>query len=626
MGNTSAYDSDSIKVLSDIEHIRLRLGMYIGEPDNPHHLLTEVLDNAIDEAQSGFSEKTVIQVSTDDKVPTYTVQDYGRGIPHGKKKLDDGSEVEIVELLCTKANSGGKFEDKNYSYSCGLHGIGVTLVNALSRTMYVRSDRDGKRVELFTDDSNVVRLEYSNISADNPSGTLVSFTPNSKYFDNSEIPIQWIKDRCRVLNAFGYRTELFVDRDLIPDVDNSDIYSLLPDYEKSYLKARFEETIDGEKIIVLLNYTNGTKYTCTGYTNLIHNRVGGTHVRLLRKAVCEAWQTLYKRFKNESETELCYEDCLVGLDSLVAVFLKEISFSSQTKEKLTVPADCLCSLMEAVKKDIEAYFSENETLRKSLIKRFEEYRIAQNRLLSQKEITSLVKVNESKDGTVKRRSVVPGLIECTSSQVQGSELYLVEGKSAAGPIARARNPKLQAVLPLRGKIKNVAGLSVKEALKSQEVCNIVNAIGCGIGDKADPKSSRYSRIIIGNDSDVDGQHIASLILCCLVNLVPGIVKAGMVYLLEAPLYGYNVKGSKQRHYTSDMSEVPKDAIAFTRYKGLGEMDDEEFRDSCLFEGKRKLCQVDFPEDLENFNRIMGTTEGRSELLSELGIVRQRGDS
>ena len=251
-------------------------------------------------------------------------------------------------------------------------------------------------------------------------------------------------------------------------------------------------------------------------------------------------------------------------------------------------------MFSAIKDKIVQYYSDNETIRKALVKRFEEYRIAQNRLLSQKEITSLVKINDSKDGTVKRRSVVPGLIECTSSQVEGSELYLVEGKSAAGPIARARNPKLQAVLPLRGKIKNVTNLSIKEALKSQEVCNIVNAIGAGIGDKANPKQSRYEKIIIQTDADVDGQHIASLILSCLINILPSIVKAGMVYLLEAPLYGYNLKGSRQRFYTSSLDKIPKDAIEFTRYKGLGEMNDDEFRDSCLFEGKRKLYWYNLP--------------------------------
>lgn len=765
-----AYNSDSIKVLSDIEHIRLRLGMYIGEPDNPMHLLTEVIDNAIDEAQSGFSDRTVISVDTESN--RYAVQDYGRGIPHGKKKLDDGSEIEIVELLCTKSNSGGKFDEKSYTVSAGLHGLGLTLVNALSSSLYICSIRDGKQVELYANDSAVTSLLYTDVPKEYNNGTLVSFAPNHAYFKSSVIPLNEIKERCRILNAFGYKTELVIDN-TAEEFPSQDLFSLLPDCEKSYNKAKFESVIDNEKVIVALNYTNGTKYSCAGYTNLIHNKVGGTHVRVLRKTICEAWQVLYKKFKDNTNVELLYEDCLIGLDSLVAVFLKEISFSSQTKEKLTVPADSLSSLFDSVREGIIQYYSENEPLRKALVKRFEDYRIAQNKLLSQKEITSLIKINDSKDGTVKRRSVVPGLIECTSNQVEGSELYLVEGKclvgstkvrlangvvmsledidrnlkscqvlswsghsddiietdcksvgiacyskhnkriylkhlngddvkgfvectpehrflytneyfedwvtaekleegdflygystslsslviseiedvyyeksvpmyclnvpetsnfildygglvshnSAAGPIARARNPKLQAVLPLRGKIKNVTGLSIKEALKSQEVCNIVNAIGGGLGDKADPKLSRYEKIILCSDSDVDGQHIASLILACLVNILPPIVKAGMVYLLEAPLYGYNLKGTKQRFYTSDITKVPKDALNFTRYKGLGEMDDNEFRDSCLFEGKRKLYRIEYPENLEWFNNVMGTSEGRSNLLSDLGIIK-----
>ena len=265
------------------------------------HLLTEVIDNAIDEAQSGYSDRTIISVDTESN--RYAVQDYGRGIPHGKKKLDDGSEIEIVELLCTKANSGGKFEDKSYVFSSGLHGIGVTLVNALSSSLYICSIRDGKQVELYANDSAVTSLLYTDVPKEYDNGTLVSFAPNPAYFKSSVIPLNEIKERCRILNAFGYKTELIVDN-TAEEFPSQDLFSLLPDCEKSYNKAKFESVIDNEKVIVALNYTNGTKYTCAGYTNLIHNKVGGTHIRVLKKTICEAWQVLYKKFKDNANVEL----------------------------------------------------------------------------------------------------------------------------------------------------------------------------------------------------------------------------------------------------------------------------------------------------------------------------------
>lgn len=617
------YNADSIQVLSDIQHMRLRRGMYIGEAIDPRHLFVEVLDNAVDEAQSGYSKGTVVSINTSNNM--YSIRDYGRGIPHGTKILENNEEKYVVEIICTKANSGGKFDGKSYTHSGGLHGLGLTITNALSNEFRISSFINGKSVNLEAVDSDIKKIYESDI--DEPNGSIVSFIPNPDYFESAEVPIDFVVNKCKILNAFGYSTRLFIDDEEYDLSSSNSLITLMPEYEKSYMydEITFE---DGDELIrVALNYTNGTSCNISGYTNLIYNRVGGTHTKYINRAICDVWAKLAQAYPDEHTINLKYDDCTLGLDVLVAVFLREIEFSSQTKEKLTVKPAYLDNLMNGFKDKFLEYMVNHPDLRKALIKRFEEYRIAQNKLLSQKEITSIVKINESTDGkSVRRKSVVPGLIECTSTNKDGTELYIVEGKSAAGPVARARDKKFQSVLPLRGKIKNVTYMSIKDALKSQEVCNIVNAVGAGVGTDSDPSRSRYGKIIIATDADPDGSHIVALVLSVFVNIIPNVVKEGLVYILEAPLYGFDDPDTKKRMYTSNMNEVPSNPINFTRYKGLGEMDDSEFKDSCLVEGHRSLYQVIYPDSIDKFNEILGTSKGRSNLLKDLGIIKYIGSN
>ena len=235
----------------------------------------------------------------------------------------------------------------------------------------------------------------------------------------------------------------------------------------------------------------------------------------------------------------------------------------------------------------------------------------------------LVKINGKTDsGTVRRKSVVNGLIECTSPYLENTQLYLVEGNSAGGTAARARDKKTQSVLPLRGKIKNITYMSINQALKSEDIRKVVNATGAGVGDETDPERCRYEKIIIAADADPDGKHITALLISVYVNLMPALVKAGRVYVLEPPLFGY----VQDKHYifTNEFEEIPeklRTTKGYTRYKGLGEMDDDEFKESCMTSGNQNLYQVQYPEDLDAFNRILGTTGGRRELLIDLGIIR-----
>jgi DNA gyrase subunit B len=611
------YSSNDIQVLDDMSHIRRRPGMYVDSVDDPRQLFSEALDNALDEAQSGYSNLT--EVFVDSTSHEYTIRDYGRGIPIGMKTLPDGITKETLEVLCTKSFSGGKFSGDNYKLRGGLHGVGLGCCNALGEKFEIATHRDDKAVYLYCERGEVMSLQYYNTAEDN--GTEITIQADPEIYDTVIIPMDYIINRCLVAKAFGYPVDLYIDgaqyqlpaetlADLIPKEDANEY-------------AQFEvsaSTDSGEFIKVVLKYNSETSTKYFGYSNLIYNRYGGTHTRLIDRAIEEVWRDYYGEADG---IELRDSDCKVGLRTLCAVFISEVAFSSQTKDKLTVKNEVVQPLIDAFKVEFKKVLEDQPELRKALIKRFAEYRQSQNRLTARKEIMDLVKVNGRTDsGTVRRRSIVNGLIECTSPFLDGTELYLVEGNSAGGTAARARNKKTQSVLPLRGKIKNITYMSIAQALKSEDIRKVVNATGAGVGDETDPDRCRYEKIIIAADADPDGKHITALLISVYVNLMPALVKAGRVYVLEPPLFGY----IQDKHYvfTNEFEEIPeklRTTKGYTRYKGLGEMDDDEFRDSCMTPGNQNLYQVQYPEDIDAFNRILGTTDGRRELLFNLGIIR-----
>jgi DNA gyrase/topoisomerase IV subunit B len=630
------YTEDSISVLSDLDHIRLRPGMYIGETDDPRHLLVEILDNALDESQSGTATEVIVEVDT--TINEYSVYDNGRGIPIGLKKTTDGLELYVTEVISRYAKSGGKFDNSNYKIRSGLNGVGLSVVTAMSDYTYIKSHRDSKicitnyRTKEFDksrkviDELNVNTELYKGNKGDHYS--VIKFIPTESRFKSSIIPIDFIVEKCKIANT-EYNVKLLVDGE---SVDVSSSYSQLAqipvDFEVFLDNTIKVKSSTGEMLVLWYSYANDTKYGLRTLCNLINTVDGGTHYRVVTNAIERCWEPF---LKEAEEVELKLSDCRIGLYGVASVFISDPSFSSQTKEKLTVPASNFDELVENFSKEFTKWLKSNETVRKNLIKRFEMYRLSQNKLSNQKDIMKLIKINDSNDTSkVRRKSVVKKLIECTKPDRDGTELYLVEGDSAGGTASRSRNRVTQAVLPLRGKIKNVTYMSIKDALQSQEIQDIVNAIGAGIGESADPSKSRYERVIINADADPDGKHITALIMSAMINLLAPLVRAGMIYYVEPPLYGYTHKG--KRHYCDLLSEIPNEIVSsgnFTRFKGLGEMDDIEYKESCITEGQRKLYKITYPDDIDHFNSIVGTSSGRSELLSELGLfmnlVNAKGD-
>jgi DNA gyrase/topoisomerase IV subunit B len=613
------YTSDNIKVLNDIEHIQLRSGMYIGEANDPRSLFSEMFDNAMDEVSAGHSTELIVDLDT--KENRYTVHDFGRGIPIGKKKLDNGEEKEVVEVLMTIANSGGKFDNNSYNYSAGLNGVGMTVTNALSETFTIRTRRSGKYVEATTHGSADVELQRG--KTQEHSGTSASFIPNKKYFHSVKIPHDFILSRCKIASALGFRARCIIDG----EEQNTDctIYDLIKEEDNKISTYVDIPTIEvkndaGESMKVALRYTSDTKDRYFGYTNLLANYLGGTHIQCLSKAIINAWEMLISKYKNlRPVIELKPSDYLVGLRGVCAVFISHPEFSSQTKEKLVVNKAYFESLMEAFSKALVKYLTTNIDVAQQLLKRFEEYRTAQNALLSRKEISSLIKINEDSGDNIRRRSVVSKLVECTSRKRDDTELFIVEGDSAMGPYLYVRDKATQAVLPIRGKILNTTYKDLKEVIQNKEICDIANSIGCGIGAQCDASKSRYERVIISADADPDGLQINCLVLAVFINLFPDMVKQGRVFVSLPPLYCWG-KSAKDYGWCNKVEDIPATAKDVHRFKGLGEMNDDQLYYFLVDKNTRNVLQIEYPSDIDEFNKILGTSEGKGNLLKDLGII------
>lgn len=617
------YTSESIKVLSAIEHIKTRKGMYIGDASDARQLLSEVVDNAIDEVQAGFSDELIVTIDT--KANTYTVRDFGRGIPHGMKTLDNGVQKEVLEVLLTVSNSGGKFDNTSYNYSSGLNGLGITITNALSKEIIITSYRKGKFVKATAHSSDKVDIEYGTTTEHD--GTEVTFIPDKQHFKHEKIPVDFILDRCKVASALGFRARLIVDgEELKTDANMFDLIKEENTTLSTYVNVQPIEVISttAEKMKVAIRYTSDTTDRYFGYTNLLSNYLGGTHVQELSRTLVTAWREFIDKHKNiKPAIELHNNDYLVGLRAVCAVFISHTEFSSQTKEKLVVNKKYFEELMGLFKSQFIRYLEDNIVIAQQLIKRFEEYRIAQNNLLSRKEISSLIKVNNDGEDNIRRRSIVSKLVECTSRKRKDTELFIVEGDSAKGPFLFTRNKELQAVLPLRGKILNITNKSIKEAVKNSEICDIANAMGCGIGAACDASKSRYERIVISADADPDGLQINCLVLSVFINLFPDMVKQGRVYISMPPLYCWG-DNPKNYGWCNKVEDIPKTVKEVTRFKGLGEMENSQLKYFLVDPTTRNTLQVQYPADVDEFNRILGSSEGKRDLLTDLGII-ERGE-
>lgn len=766
-----SYDVKDLQVLSPVDHVRLRKSMYIGEAFDPSPLFNEIIDNALDEQNAGYSPLTKVEVDYQNNI--YKVTDFGRGFPQGKiKNPETGKETEALELLCTTAFSGGKFGGTGgYRIVSGIHGLGILVTNSLSKSYITKTWRDGQLIEYSAQQGRTKSLIYNNISEGTPSGTEVIFSPDPEIFSEIKIPLSHILMRCKVASAFGMKNVLKVrkeDSDEFEEISTeSDIFDLLPEEDEGiseYYRHSFDvfDPDTGEHASVALKYTSDTKEYSRGYTNLLYNSQGGSHIKMLDSAVYDAWAHF-------NVPDIKWNDIYLGLRGVISVFITHTEFSSQSKERLTVNKTQLDKLKSLITQEIIKWLTDNEEIRLSLIKRFQEYRVSQDKLLARKEIKSLLYVNNSKGGQVRRSSVVRKLRDCDSKSKEGTELFIIEGDSACftgdtevrlsnnqtltfeelvslnlseinvysldiprsnfistkasdiritrltnriikiglsdgsfvkctvdhlfynsilkdwvradslvigdsllsadnlqvshktitsienieyessipvycmtvegthnfmlanglivhncGSGLSARNTRTQALLPIRGKVFNVARCAdPKEALSNEETRSIINAIGAGIMDQADPDKSRYERIIFMTDSDFDGAEIAVLLSGLFINLLAPLVKAGMIYVALPPLYGWEDKDGL--HFANKLSEIPEKILLsknFSRYKGLGEMSTNELWDSTMNPDTRRLIRLNYPEDVGMFNSILTSSGVKYQMLVDQGVIKE----
>ncbi|MEF3245000.1 MAG: DNA topoisomerase (ATP-hydrolyzing) subunit B [Caldisericaceae bacterium] len=611
---TEEYNAKSIKVLDGLEHVRKRPSMYIGSTSSAglHHLVFEVVDNSIDEAMAGFCNEITVILRKNSSI---TVIDNGRGIP-----VDEHPQLHVsgVEVALTKLNAGGKFDAKVYHVSGGLHGVGVSVVNALSKYLKVTVKRNGIIYEQEYERGKPLYplREVGNVLP-NETGTEITFIPDDTIFETVEFDESIIKEKLKELAYLnkGLRIHFLNEKkgteehyysekgivELVKDL-NKDEQTLLE--EPLYL----EVDEDHFHLEVALQYNAGFSSEIMSFVNNIKTVDGGTHETGFKQALTKLFNDEGMQLKLIKDEAITFDDIKEGLVAIISVRLVEPQFEGQTKTKLG-NAEVRSRVYNIVKNGLTLYFDKHiEDLQKILKKIL----LAQNARLAAKKAKEIVR----RKGELDFSGRLPGkLADCSSNDPSKTELYIVEGESAGGSAKQARDRKFQAVLPLRGKILNVEKVNMAHALSSQEIKNLITTIGSGIGEDFKVENLRYHKIIIMTDADVDGAHIRTLLLTFFFRYMKPLVEDGYLYIAQPPLY--RVKYEKEIRYAYSDEELAHilgtlkdpDKSEVQRYKGLGEMDPQQLWDTTMDPTRRIIKRVTIQEaELANklFELLMGS--------------------
>ncbi|HUR10430.1 MAG TPA: DNA topoisomerase (ATP-hydrolyzing) subunit B [Flavitalea sp.] len=626
---TNGYGAESIQVLEGLEAVRKRPAMYIGDISEKglHHLVYEVVDNSIDEALAGYCRNIKVIIHEDNSV---SVEDDGRGIPTGMHSKEKKSALEVV---MTVLHAGGKFDKNTYKVSGGLHGVGVSCVNALSSTLHVTVYREGK---IFEQEYNIGVPKYPvrEIGKSDRTGTRVHFWPDTSIFTASEYKKDILESRLRELSYLNkgiriilndlrekdedmatYTKTFYSEGGIVEFVEmldkNAGRGPLLP--KVIYVEGRDELT--NVMVEVALCYNDSYSEHIYSYVNNINTIEGGTHVSGFRRALTRVFksygdkQGLFERAKVEIEGD----DFREGLSSIISIKVPEPQFEGQTKTKLG-NSEVAGVVDSTVSKVLESYLEENPREAKNIIQKV---------ILAAQARAAAKKARE----LVQRKSVLSGgglpgkLADCSERDPERCELYLVEGDSAGGTAKQGRDRSFQAILPLRGKILNVEKAMEHKIYENEEIRNMYTALGVTVGTAEDPKALniiklRYHKLIIMTDADVDGSHIATLILTFIYRYMKELVEQGYIYIAQPPLY--LVKKGKEQEYawTEDQRKAlverlgngKEDSVNIQRYKGLGEMNSEQLWETTMNPDTRTLKQVTIESAAEAdrvFSMLMG---------------------
>ncbi len=636
------YDGSDIQVLEGLEAVRKRPGMYIGStgPRGLHHLVYEVVDNAVDEALAGYCKHIEVWIHPDNSI---TVDDDGRGIPvdlHPKEK------IPTVEVVLTILHAGGKFGGEGYKVSGGLHGVGVSVVNALSTHVQVNVRRSGKEYEIDFDHGKT-KTKLHEVGASERTGTKVTFWPDPEIFTETTVyDYDTLAARFREM-AFlnkGLKITLHDERadsagseeggEAAPRTEVFEAQGGIVDFVKYLNKGRetlnepiyFEaENADGTVEVSMQWSTSYSSNSVMAFANNINTHEGGTHLDGFKQAVTRTINE-YARSKGilkEKDSNLSGDDTREGLAAVVSVKLHDPQFEGQTKTKLG-NTEIRPLVQNAVTKGLAEYLEENPSPAKKIIGKATQALKAREAARKAREMTRRKNVLDS--------FALPGkLADCSSKKPEESEIFIVEGDSAGGSAKQARDRKTQAILPLRGKILNVERAGLHRALSSDTISSLITAIGTNIGDDFDADQARYHRIIIMTDADVDGAHIRILLLTFFYRYMPELINRGYVYIACPPIYGVkkkNTRSTKIERYIYDENSLGQELAAMggsekfdvQRYKGLGEMDPDQLWETTMEPATRTLLQVSIDDAAEAeraVSELMGDqVEPRKEFIQK----------
>ena len=623
--NKQSYDDSQIQVLEGLEAVRKRPGMYIGSTSSRglHHLVYEIVDNSIDEALAGFCDEILVDINEDNSI---TVVDNGRGMPTG---IHPKMGKPTVEVIMTVLHAGGKFGGGGYKVSGGLHGVGASVVNALSEWCEVTVSRDGE-VWQQKYSKGIVKSGLVNMGTTDKNGTKVSFKPDTEIFEETEFDFEILSNRLREL-AFlnkGIRVVLTDKR----EAGKQEVYHYEGGIKEfvSYLNRNKEVLhqepiyVEGEKEGIIaeisLQYHDGYTENLYSFANNIDTIEGGTHLSGFKTALTRIINDYGKKFNHikENDKNLSGDDIREGLTAVISVKISEPQFEGQTKTKLG-NSEVRSIVDSIVGEGVSIFLEENPNVAKIIIEKA---------VMAARARDAARKARELTRKSVLERSSLPGkLADCSSKDPLECEIYIVEGDSAGGSAKQGRNRRFQAILPLRGKILNVEKQRLDRILTADSIKSMVTAFGAGIGEDFDESKLRYNRIIIMTDADVDGAHIRTLLLTFFFRYMRGLLDGGHVYIAQPPLY--QVKKNKKEYYAysdqeldSILAEVGgKDNNAnIQRYKGLGEMNATQLWDTTMDPDKRILLKATIEDAIaadEIFTILMGDkVEPRREFIQK----------
>ena len=616
------YGSEQIQVLEGLDPVRKRPGMYIGSTDarGLHHLVTEVVDNSIDEALAGFCDKIIVEINEDGSC---SVTDNGRGIPTGIHKTEGVSAVQVV---LTKLHAGGKFGGEGYKISGGLHGVGVSCVNALSSKLVVEVKQDGKLFKQ-TYHRGIPEAPLEVVDKADGTGTKVTFWPDPEIFETLVFNFDTIKTRLREL-AFLNKGIVIVAQDhrenktetlhyeggIIEFVNQLNLNKDTIFPEPIYI----DKTLKEGEVELAFQYNDGYSEVIHAYANNINTEEGGTHLTGFRNALVKVINEYGKKLKILKDNEkLALDDVKEGLTAIISVKLHDPQFEGQTKTKLG-NSEMRSAVEKAVVDGFGTFLEENPRLARDLI--FKSINAQRAR-----EAARLARETARKKGNFES-TVLPGkLADCSEKDPKLCEIYLVEGDSAGGTAKQGRDRRFQAILPLRGKILNVEKARINRVLESEEIKNMITAFGAGISSEFDLSKLRYDKIICMTDADVDGSHIRVLLLTFFYRYMRPLIEEGHVYIAQPPLYKITKNKVDYYCYSDDelslkLEELDAKDNNVQRYKGLGEMSADQLWETTMSPASRTLLQVKMEDALEadqTFSILMGEKpELRKEFIEQ----------